>query len=216
MKWTPELTQYLIDNYATKTRQQIADDLGIGKYSVNNKAHKLKLSKGANNGCFKKGRAPWNKGLKKLKMSEPTQFKKGNQPYNTKHDGCESIRRDKSGAKYVYIRLSKRVWVPKHRHIWTQAHGQIPQGHAVVFRNGDTLDIRLDNLELVTRAELLRRNQVGVDKVQVGKALLESNTYIASRMSMKDKELKRLLLHHPELLEVKRLQIKLNRSINGR
>jgi uncharacterized membrane protein len=37
---------------------------------------------------------------------------------------------------------------------------QLPPGHAVAFRNGDRRDMRPDNLELITRQELMRRNSV--------------------------------------------------------
>lgn len=55
-----------------------------------------------------------------------------------------------------------RRWIPVHRLVWEAAHGPIPSGHAVVFRPGqhsvDERAITLDKLELVTRAELMRRN----------------------------------------------------------
>ena len=36
----------------------------------------------------------------------------------------------------------------------------MPQGHAVVFKNGNKADIRIENLELITRRELMARNTV--------------------------------------------------------
>jgi len=44
--------------------------------------------------------------------------------------------------------------------IWEAAHGPVPPGHAVAFSNGDKGDVRLENLELVSRRELLRRNSI--------------------------------------------------------
>lgn len=54
--------------------------------------------------------------------------------------------------------MSRANWEFLHTALWRQHHGAIPRGHAVVFRNGDKTDIRIDNLELVTRTELMRRN----------------------------------------------------------
>jgi len=51
-------------------------------------------------------------------------------------------------------------WRAVHLVEWERVNGQIPAGHALVFRNGDKTDIRLDNLELITRAALMKRNSV--------------------------------------------------------
>lgn len=55
-------------------------------------------------------------------------------------------------------------WKPVHRLVWERANGPIPAGHAVVFRPGrKTADpelITLDAIELVTRAELMKRNTI--------------------------------------------------------
>ena len=44
--------------------------------------------------------------------------------------------------------------------VWESEHGPIPEGHSVIFRNGDKQDIRLENLELVSKGELMKRNTV--------------------------------------------------------
>lgn len=54
----------------------------------------------------------------------------------------------------------QRRWRFVHVLVWEAAHGPAPKGHAIVFRNGDRRDIRIENLELVTRAELMARNTV--------------------------------------------------------
>ena len=51
-----------------------------------------------------------------------------------------------------------------HALVWMEAHGPILPGHVVVFRPGrhttDIERITLDAVELVTRAELMKRNSV--------------------------------------------------------
>ena len=47
-----------------------------------------------------------------------------------------------------------------HRLLWEQANGLIPPGHVVVFMDGDRTHIAHDNLELITRGELARRNTI--------------------------------------------------------
>lgn len=41
----------------------------------------------------------------------------------------------------------------EHRRVWEAANGPIPEGHVIHHRNGDKLDNRLENLELMTRAQ---------------------------------------------------------------
>jgi len=53
-----------------------------------------------------------------------------------------------------------RRWRFVHVLVWEAAHGPVPAGHAIVFVNGDKTDIRLENLQLVTRADLMRHNSV--------------------------------------------------------
>jgi hypothetical protein len=47
-----------------------------------------------------------------------------------------------------------------HVRTWVAAHGPIPLHHAIVFRDGDRMHCALQNLELVSRVELMRRNSV--------------------------------------------------------
>ena len=55
---------------------------------------------------------------------------------------------------------SRLGWVHEHRLIWEAAHGPQPKGTAIVFIDGDTDHLALDNLACVTRAELVRLNQL--------------------------------------------------------
>ena len=48
--------------------------------------------------------------------------------------------------------------MPKHILIWKQANGPVPDGHNIVFRDGDTQNCVLENLECISNAELMHRN----------------------------------------------------------
>ena len=51
-------------------------------------------------------------------------------------------------------------WKVEHVLIWERAHGPVPPGHALAFRNHDRTDTRLDNLECITRRALMARNTI--------------------------------------------------------
>jgi len=111
---------------------------------------------------FKKGHTPANKGIKMSaevrERIKHTWFEKGHEPHNTKHDGYISIRKDSHGRPYAHIRISKGKFDLLHRHIWERHYDPVPEGQIVAFKNGDTSDLRIENLELITREENMLRN----------------------------------------------------------
>lgn len=127
-------------------------------------------------GRFKKGHVPCNKGLRRPgwgpgRMKE-TQFRKGDRtgiaarnwrPVGTVLADTEGYLRIKvreavPGEAYGFGNV--RVWPLMQRHVWAEVHGPIPAGHAIAFKNGNRQDVRIENLELLTRAQLMKRNTV--------------------------------------------------------
>lgn len=92
--------------------------------------------------------------------AKPTMFKKGDKPHNTKYDGYLSIRKDKSGKSYVYIRIQEGKFELYHRFIWQKVNGIIPEGYNVIFKDGNQANIFIDNLELVSNSDLMLRNSI--------------------------------------------------------
>lgn len=127
---------------------------------------------------FKPGHESWNKGVKGSSGTHPncrpTQFKPGQRQGVAvklwKPVGTERISKDgylerkvaeldATGLTPVEAnRGRQRLWRAVHVLVWEEANGPLPKGHAVVFRNGDRTDRRLENLECVTRKELMLRN----------------------------------------------------------
>jgi len=115
---------------------------------------------------FGKGHVPANKGLRRPgyapgRMRE-TQFKKGHLPLNHMPLGSTRLV---DGYLYRKIADTRHVpwtrnWVVEHVRVWEEANGPLPPGHAIAFKNGDRTDIRLGNLECITRRELMARNSV--------------------------------------------------------
>ena len=166
--WTDEQEQYLIANYATTNNKDLAKILGKNNADrVMAKAFRLGLKKSSEflseqrktlgqNGQFKKGMTPHNKGKKlsdatKAKLAK-TMFKSGDRPHNTLPVGAES--EDKDG--YLIVKIAEpNVWRYKH-HI---AYGEpVPKGHKVIFIDGNKRNFDKANLMLISNAELMNRN----------------------------------------------------------
>jgi len=117
-------------------------------------------------GCFEKGSRPWNAGTKGVMRPNRTTFKKGNVPPNRKPVGTERVD-SKDG--YILVKINETNpytgfptrYKLKHIVIWERVHGPVPKGMAVIFKDGNKRNFDLDNLALVSRAELLHLNRIG-------------------------------------------------------
>ena len=56
--------------------------------------------------------------------------------------------------------VTRRDYVNVHHLIWREAGNDIPPGHILIFRDGNKANFALENLELITRKENMRRNSV--------------------------------------------------------
>jgi hypothetical protein len=184
-KYTTNLIEdILIMCYADEDTKALAKELGISINQVYRIADKLKLKKSkeyldnwelSGRGKilehgkafrFKKGHKSWNKDKSVFDYMSPesyaklvpTQFKKGGLPPNTKHDGAITLRHDKTGKKYLYIRIAKAKWVLYHQKIYQDVYGPIPKTHIIVFKDRNPLNVSLDNLECISKAENMLRN----------------------------------------------------------
>jgi hypothetical protein len=114
---------------------------------------------------FPKGHVPANKGLRRPgwatgRMKE-TQFKKGQANHNVMPIGATRLV-----DGYVYLKVAEVRYVPytvnwKPLHVlnWERANGRpLPADSACASAIGDRLNCALENLELITRAENMRRN----------------------------------------------------------
>jgi hypothetical protein len=145
-------------------RAQIAGISKSDAYDARKKAlERARLTKSGVPHRFGKGHVPANAGTRRPgyapgRMRE-TQFKKGQMPRNWQPIG--SHRYSKEGylcRKTTDTGYPPRDWKPVHTMIWVEAHGPVPQGHALCFKDKDRTHITLDNLELISRSELMRRN----------------------------------------------------------
>lgn len=123
---------------------------------------------------FKKGQEAHNKGKPFIAggRSSETQFKKGHKPHNYKPVGA--IIYDKDGYKVIKVSDEGRQrdkWCYLHRNNWEKAYGEIPQGHIVIFLDGDKENCNLDNLALIDRREhgVMTRQRLRTSDIELTK-----------------------------------------------
>lgn len=174
-KFTPEEDQFLRENYLTIPASELSRLLGRAKSVAAQRMKRLGIavpkevtSRFSLASRIKPGNVSHNKGKRQVDYMTPeaiartraTRFNKGHLPHNTLADLEITLRTDKRGVQYKHIRVALGKWEPLHRYNWMQAHGPIPPKMNLVFKDGNTMNCDLDNLELISNADLLRRNYV--------------------------------------------------------
>lgn len=190
-RWTQRERSILRMRYPNEQTADIARDLGRPTSQVYNAAHYMGLKKTAEfyrsdkSGRIQRGRTDprmkatqfktnhrtWNKGKKGWQAggrAQETQFKKGRPPSAARNyrpigslriseDGY--LERKTTDRRDIY---PSRRWCAVHRLVWQAENGPIPDGHIVVFRQGQLInvesEITVDRLECISRVELMRRN----------------------------------------------------------
>jgi hypothetical protein len=196
--WSETERQYLIDNWQTSTKREMADHLGRSMSAVKSMGTKqMGLAKTSQARKTIQGRMGHNGGT----------FKKGDLPYNTIH-GDElvvRVRKNRNGPSYKWIRVSFKQWKEYHVWVWEQANGAVPDGQMINFANNDQMDCRIENLFLTTRAQHAVRHSASMNL---------TDNYIAHTLT-RDKELKTEVLNYPELIDLQRTNIQLNRILKN-
>lgn len=141
-------------------------------------------------GRFSKGHVPPNKGKHSHNPGcEATQFRPGHQPANHRPVGSERV----NVMGYVEIKAAEpKTWKMKHVVIWEAANGPVPDGHVIIFGDGNRLNFSVDNLILVSKRELLVLNRKGL--IQNDTELTKSGTLVAQlivKYADREKESKR-------------------------
>jgi len=117
-----------------------------------------KFAKGAppNKTAFKKGQVPWNKGLKGLRLSPSSEFKKGRESTTRARIGEIRTRKNKKEGfkKRLFIKVAEpNVWVEHAKYVWKKYYGRIIKGDIVHHIDGDSLNDNINNLIALPRAD---------------------------------------------------------------
>ena len=165
---------FIKQNYLLIPIKTLADKIGRSGTGVSGRMKQLGLKvpkeireQRKKDSQFKKGNVPVTKGRKQHEYMSPeaiertkaTRFKKGELPHNTLPIGKEVKRRDKTGRVYILVKVShKKKLQLKQRVVWERHHGKIPIKHNIVFKDGNTQNTSIENLECISDAELMSRN----------------------------------------------------------
>jgi len=157
--WKPEITRMVNEKFGTNY------ELHQIRALMSNRGIRSGL-----NGQFQKGGKPWNAGTKGQGLTGRNKhsFKPGNVPPNRNPLWHERLGKD----GFIEIKVpetnpytgSPTRYRAKHVWIWEQENGPVPEGCVVAFRDSDRTNICLENLMIISRAELLEINQLGYSK----------------------------------------------------
>lgn len=149
-RWTEAEDDYLRGHYPDSATGDVAKALGRTFASVKGRAIRLKIYKSEKfrdselSGRRKIGQAPWNKGVKT--GIAPSYLPIGTIRY---HEGNDQYR----------IKTGPTEWRPYAEYVWVKAGNELPDGHIVAIKD-KSKEITIDNLEAVTRAELMDRYRI--------------------------------------------------------
>ena len=183
--WTDERVEFLRSIAKGKRPQEITElvnerfDINLKESQIKGALSRFRIRTGMP-GTFQKGSVPWNKGMKGWSApgTEHTRFKKG-QPSTTKMVvGARSVISGYMYEKVADTGVRWNDWRPVSQLVWEKHHGEIPDGHIIIFLDKDTSNIDIDNLACVKRETSAQMNRQGLhdtyaDITRVGISLTE-------------------------------------------
>ena len=156
--------EFIRNNYVGVGHQGMADLLNekfgtnYTKGQIKEIYSRFKLNSGRN-GRFLKGNKPIKCIQRGWHISPETEFKAGSKPHNYCPIGTETLRPD----GYVWIKIADpNKWRQKHILIYEAVNGPRPAKHVILFGDGNRLNLDIDNLILISRAQLVVMNHKGL------------------------------------------------------
>lgn len=162
-----EVSEYIFQHYEgigpKQMTQMVNDEFGCEyRHSQVSAFYKNRHLNSGLTGRYEKGNVPANKGKKGICYpgSEKGHFRKGNKPVNTMPIGTVVKKTD--GYYWEKIGPGKLEWKQLHILLWERAGRQIPEGHLLIFKDGNKENCTLENLMLISRAENGVMNKFGL------------------------------------------------------
>lgn len=150
--WSHDDEAKLIAMYASCDMREICEALGRTAEALRTKASKLGLKRENSPNIKQRGR----------QHSKFMQAKRRDGYRNTTRVQVGEVRLQggRPMCKVADTGSAHLDWKPAVRAAWEAAFGEIPEGFVVICKDGDRGNTRLDNLELITKAEKLARHSI--------------------------------------------------------
>ena len=158
MKYTPEMIDFIRCLAQNNNTHDILN-LFNEKYNANVSLHNIR------NAMF---RNKINKNIP-CKKGRPYGYN-GEREYSVGHEF--TLYRSGQKKNMVYVKISKEgkgkrkrsgEWVLKHRLLWEQANGKIPEGYNIIFLDNNHNNFDLSNLEMASITEIHLLNKYGLN-----------------------------------------------------
>lgn len=157
MQWLHDNHKLMIGDYHQQFCK-IFNRTDVSKINL----HSLRKRKGwktGRTGQFKKGNIPHPNA--KPKGPNKTSFKKGNRPHNWKPVGHERVNVE----GYIEVKTAEpKTFELKHRVIWEQHNGPIPEEMLISFIDGNRQNCNINNLEMISKSENAFRNKMQINQ----------------------------------------------------
>ncbi len=176
-RYSMELVAYIRSIANGKSRQEIAD-LANKRFEISLTTAQVKCIitryhiKTGLDGRFTKGHVPANKGKHQPvrgRMRE-SWFQKGQKSPNSVPVGTIKERDD----GYVWIKTQEFKgrwnWTQLHKYIWEIAHGDLPDGMIVTFKDGNPRNFAIDNLVMISKEQNVRMNKLKIREIDASGA----------------------------------------------
>jgi hypothetical protein len=203
--WTEEQVAYLKQNYKKMGDTELAEyfnktwkkEKGWSKKHIEKKRRclKLKRTEVAIKVVHKRNKASGRLAVANRKRWEKT---------GVTTDGTVRYWKNSLGVPMPMIKVNGR-WEKWARVMWERNFGVIPPGMNVVFVNGDSMDLRVENLELLTDGELSAKTATRV-------SMALSDSYVVGMLRLPEAD-KQRMLEMPEAIELRRNLLKFKRII---
>lgn len=187
INWTPEMIRFIKKNWRRMTNAQMAANLKMKVSTVNNKRQRLGLSKmemqkwtpeqtkflQANYKTIgdKELAKIFNTKWEKKKGWTLKHIEKKRMYLGLKRTPAQILRLKKlqghaiGTIKTISNKYNNKILIIKtkngYKHyapiLWRQHYGRIPHGYVITFKDGNSQNVTIDNLEMITRQELYLR-----------------------------------------------------------
>lgn len=144
---TNEMIDFIYKNYKGITNQELADRLNK-KFSTNYNAKKMQNFK-------------HNRGLKA-----------GIKCYGDLNKRMDLFTETIDSRGYTFVKVGEYNWIRKQRYIYEKYIGEIPEGHVIIFKDGNRQNFDLDNLMLADKKLLGRVSASMTDDKELNETII--------------------------------------------